>query len=189
MRFDVQKGFEEDGHVSRSEILADFGEALAQTVRASSHKKSRVASAAVPQVSVAIVWDPATPAGERQLWMTYLLTRAAHAAKESANQRLPLGDRQASFEEEVRARLMALNTFRNLKTQGSQTASAYFSDLDRVEAAGYLREYAWRYLHQAAWTTAPVGLQLKAFDEWRAAHLTSHVPVTRGRIALRLATK
>jgi hypothetical protein len=186
MRFSVQEGFEEDGHVSRSEILSMLGEAVVHTLR-DPEPNNQVAS--VPQVNVAIVWDPATPAGERQLWMTYLLTRAAHMAQETSTQNLPLGDQQASFEEEVRARTMALNTFRSLKTQGSQEASAYFSDLDRVEAAGFLREYAWRYLHHASWTSAPVGLNLEAFDKWRAAYLTNHVPVTHGRIALRLATK
>ena len=184
MRFSIQEGFEEDGHVSRSEILAAVGEAVAH---APTPQQSKGLVAGVPRVNVSIVWDPKTPASENQLWMTYLLTRAAQIAKETSNQDVPLGDRQPSFDEEVRARTMAVNTFRNLNTQGPQLKSVYFDDLDRVEAAGFLREYAWRYLHAVTWTTPPTGLDLKAFDEWRATHLTDHVAVTYGRIALRLA--
>jgi hypothetical protein len=184
MRFSVQDGFEEDGHVSRSEILAAVGEAAA---RAPKPQESKDLLAAVPRVNVSIVWDPKTPTAENQLWMTYLLTRAAQIAKESSNRDFPLGDRQASFDEEVRARTMAINTFRNLKTKGPQPNSAYFSDLDRVESAGFLKEYAWRYLHAATWITPPPGLDLNAFDAWRVTHLTNHVAVTYGRINLRLA--
>lgn len=184
MRFSVQEGFEEEGHVSRSEILAALSGAVVQApaVRDSKHQV-----AALREVNVAIVWDPATPAAENQLWMTYLLTRAAQAAKESSDHELPLGERQATFDEEVRARTMAVSTFRNLQSKGPKLESVYFSDLDRVEAAGFLPEYAWRYLRQDSWSTPP-GLKLKAFDEWRSAYLTDHVAVTHGRIALRLAT-
>jgi hypothetical protein len=173
MRFTVQDGFEEDGHVSRSEILATLGPSVVN-----------VPAPSEPKVNVAIVWDPQTPTAENQLWMTYLLTRAAQIAQESTSQDLPLGDWQPGFDEEVRARTMAVNTFRSLKNKGPQPQSAYFSDLDRVEAAGFLREYAWRYLHDASWTTAPVGLNLKAFDEWRAAVIPHHIAVTYGRIRL-----
>jgi hypothetical protein len=176
MRFSVQDGFEEDGHVSRSEILAALGPAVVN-----------VPAPREPKVNVAIVWDPKTPTAENQLWMTYLLTRAAQIAQESSRQDLPPGDWQAGFDEEVRARTMAVNTFRNMKSKGPQPRSAYFNDLDRVESAGFLREYAWRYLHGASWTTLPPGLKLPAFDEWRAAYIPNHKAVTYGRISLRLA--
>jgi hypothetical protein len=87
----------------------------------------------------------------------------------------------------VRARTMAVNTFRTLQAKEPKLESTYFSDLDRVEAAGFLPEYAWRYLHHVSWSTPP-GLKLQAFDAWRATHLTNHVAVTHGQIALRLAT-
>jgi hypothetical protein len=178
MRFTVQQGFEEDGHVSRSEILAALGEEVVRPLE----------SIAVPRVNVAIVWDPQTPAAEKQLWMTYLLTRASQAAQESSDRELPLGERQASFEEETRARTMAVNTFRDLQARGLKVESTYFSDLERVDAAGFLREYVWRYLRRDSWITAPPGLKLTAFDEWRASYLEHHVAVTHGAIALRLAT-
>ena len=77
---------------------------------------------------------------------------------------------------------------RALKLERAEPASAYFSDIDRVEAAGFLREYVWSFLRQASWNAAPGGLDLPAFEAWRAEHLSNHKPVTHGRIAFRLAS-
>ncbi|MGH8258246.1 MAG: hypothetical protein ACREUG_00990 [Steroidobacteraceae bacterium] len=136
---------------------------------------------------VAILWDPATPPGERKLWTVYLYTRAAFLANESGSEQLPLGVRAPSFEGEVRARRVALGLFRQLEAEDSAFGSIYFDDLDQVAAAGFLREYVWRYLKQPSWTRQPQGLRLERFDAWRAVHLRHHVPVTYGRIAVRLA--
>lgn len=182
VHLNVQKGFEEEGHVSRSEVLDALGEIWARgPIRATQQVPAKM--------NVAIVWDPATPAPERQIWMTYLMTRAAHAARESESRLLAPGDREATFDEEVRARTVAVGAFRTLQTQSERLESAYFSDLDRVEAAGFLREYVWSYLRQPSWGAPPAGLALKAFEAWRAQHLRGHVAVTHGRIALRLATQ
>jgi hypothetical protein len=184
MRLDVQRGFEDDGQVSRGEVLAAIGDALAHPAEQSGEE--RQAARANARLNVAILWDPLTPERERELWTVYLFTRAAQAAKESEDHVLPPGERAASFEEEVRARRMAVNVFRKLAQQDPPLRSRYFSDLDRVETAGYLREYVWRYLNSPAWSE-PQGLNLTAFDAWRAHNLARHHAVTHGRIALRLA--
>jgi len=184
MRLDVQHGFEDDGHVSRGEVLAALGDALAHPSAPSADE--RAAAHANSRLNVAILWDPRTPERERELWTVYLFTRAAQAAKESEDHALPAGEREASFEEEVRARRMAVNVFRKLTLQDPPLHSRYFADLDRVETAGFLREYVWRYLHGASWRE-PEGLNLAAFDAWRASNLAHHRAVTYGRIALRLA--
>lgn len=136
---------------------------------------------------VAILFDPQTPPNERQLWTIYLYTRAALAASESDAGPLPLGIRAPSFEGEVRARRVAVGLFRQLDRDDPDFGSRYFDDLDRVESAGFMREYVWRYLKQPSWSAPPAGLQLTQFDAWRAVHLRYHVPVTHGRIAVRLA--
>jgi hypothetical protein len=184
MRLEVGRGFEEDGQVSRSEVLEALGEVL-------EHAPVVAAAAAPPTAPtrVAILWDPSTPHAEEQLWTVYLFTRAAQAAKESETRTLPLGERIASFEEEVRARRVAVNVFRTLARQDSSFRSAYFSDLDQVDEAGFLREYVWRYLHAPSWDRQPEGLKLHAFDLWRSGHLLHHHAVTYGRISLRLATQ
>jgi hypothetical protein len=135
---------------------------------------------------VAILWDPATPVQESRIWLAYLFARAAYAAGESG-EALTAGERVASFEEEVRGRTMAVNMFRALKRNDARLASVYFSDIDRVEAAGFLREYVWSYFHKGSWKTPPAGLNLDGFNAWRATHLLNHVPVTHGRIAFRMA--
>jgi hypothetical protein len=137
---------------------------------------------------VTILWDTTTPKAERELWMSYLYTRAAQAAKESDDRTLELGEREASFDEEVRARRVAVNLYRSMLRKDPGVHSAYFTDLERVDGAGFLREYVWRYLHSPSWPT-PDALNLHAFDAWRATHLTAHRPVTHGRIAIRLATE
>ncbi|HXS26057.1 MAG TPA: hypothetical protein VN730_00165 [Steroidobacteraceae bacterium] len=136
---------------------------------------------------VAILTDPQTPPNERELWAIYLYTRAALAASESDAQPLPLGVRAPSFEGEVRARRVAVGLFRKLERDDPGFGSRYFDDLDRVESAGFMREYVWRYLKQPSWSAAPPGLQLTQFDAWRAVHLRYHVPETHGSIAVKLA--
>ncbi len=136
---------------------------------------------------MAILFDPETPPSERQLWTIYLYTRAALAASESDAGPLPLGIRAPSFEGEVRARRVAVGLFRQLERDDPEFGSRYFDDLDRIESAGFMREYVWRYLKQPSWSASPPGLQLTQFDTWRAVHLRYHVPVTHGSIAVRLA--
>jgi hypothetical protein len=87
----------------------------------------------------------------------------------------------------MRGRSIAVNMFRELRRNDARLVSDYFSDIDRVEAAGFLREYVWSYLRRGSWKAPPAGLNLEAFDSWRATHLLNHVPVTHGRIAFRIA--
>jgi hypothetical protein len=186
-RFDVALGFEEDGDIGRGEILAAIGEAIPGSADAVAQARARAAAPADSSVKVAILWDPETPEGESKIWLAYLFARAAFAANETAGGPA-VGERESSFEEEVRGRQIALTTFRALKRDSAQPASAYFNDIDRVEAAGFLREYVWSYLRHSSWTTTPENLDVAGFEAWRAEHLAHHTPVTHGRIAFRLAS-
>jgi hypothetical protein len=186
-RFDVALGFEEDGDIGRSEILAAIDTAIPASANVVAEARARAAAPADPSMKLAILWDPETPEEESKIWLAYLFARAAYAANETAGGPAA-GERESTFEEEVRGRAIALTTFRALKREHAQPESAYFSDIDRVEAAGFLREYVWSYLRHASWSTTPAGLDLAGFDAWRAEHLTNHKPITRGRIAFRLAS-
>ena len=185
-RFDIAPGFEEDGAISHGEILAALGRAIPATPAATLEARARAAAEAAVASRITIMWDPATPVEENRIWLAYLFARAAYAVRESTGEAVA-GERDASFEEEVRGRSVALSTFRDLKRSDARLASAYFSDIDRIEAAGFLREYVWSYLHRASWLTPPADLRLAAFDAWRAEHLPDHVAVTHGRIAFRLS--
>ncbi len=185
-RFDIAPGFEEDGALSHGEILAALGQAIPATAAATLEARARAAAEAAVASKVTIMWDPATPVEENRIWLAYLFARAAYAVRENIGE-AAAGERNASFEEEVRGRSVALSTFRDLKRSDAHLASAYFSDIDRVEAAGFLREYVWSYLHHLNWAAPPADLKLAAFNAWRAEHLTDHVPVTHGRIMFRLS--
>jgi hypothetical protein len=188
IRLDVKRGFEEDASISRGEILAALREALPTSPNAVARARA-AAVAADSAMHVAILWDPATPEQEGRIWMTYLFARAAYAANQSEGVQPALGEREASFEEELRGRTMAVDAFREMKRHDAQLVSAYFSDIDRVAAAGFLREYVWSYLRRASWRAVPGGLDLRGFNDWRALHLPNHIAVTHGRIAFRLASQ
>lgn len=161
--------------------------AMGLAAAAAASPETALRAVRAPQPYVAILWDPATPAGERRLWTAYLYTRAASLASESDRAPLAPGVHAPSFEGEVRARRVAVGVFRELEREDATFGSVYFDDLDQVESAGFLREYVWRYLKQPSWTAEPAGLALAEFDAWRAVHLRYHIPVTHGRIAVRLA--
>jgi hypothetical protein len=186
-RYDVALGFEEDGDIGRSEILAAIGDAIPASAELVAKARARANEPADSSVKVAILWDPETPEGESKIWLAYLFARAAFAANETAGGPA-VGERESSFEEEVRGRQIALTTFRAMKRDSAQPESAYFSDIDRVEAAGFLREYVWSYLRHPSWGVMPGGLDIAGFDAWRAEHLAHHTAVTHGRIAFRLAS-
>ena len=185
-RFDVALGFEEDGDIGRGEILAALGAAIPASPDAVAKARVRV-NEPDSAMKLAILWDPETPEEESKIWLAYLFARAAFAANETAGGPA-VGERESSFEEEVRGRQIALTTFRAMKRDSAPPESAYFNDIDRVEAAGFLREYVWSYLRHPSWKTAPANLDVAGFETWRAEHLTNHQPVTHGRIAFRLAS-
>jgi len=186
-RFEAAPGLGEDALLSRGEILEALGQAIPDTAAPVAAARARARAEAEAAGKVAIVWDPATPREESRIWLAYLFARAAYAVSEHSGAAAP-ADRDASFEEEVHGRTTALNMFRALRHTDGRVASAYFSDIDRVEAAGFLREYVWTYLRRDSWHATPPGLDLAAFDTWRATHLKDHVPVTHGRIRFRVAS-
>ena len=74
---------------------------------------------------------------------------------------------------EVDARRAALREYRARPANGRR--SSYFQALSKVDAAGFLDEYVWTYLHRDAWgTTPPHELSMGAFEEFRARELGSH---------------
>jgi hypothetical protein len=186
-RFDVALGFEEDGDLGRGEILAALAGSIPAKADVVAQARDRAAGTQDDSsMKLSILWDPETPEEESKIWLAYLFARAAFAANETAGGPAA-GERESTFDEEVRGRTIALTTFRALKRETAQLASAYFNDIDRVEAAGFLREYVWGYLHNASWAT-PEGLDMRGFDTWSAEHLANHKAVTHGRIAFKLAS-
>src|SRR4029453_11963729 len=128
-RFDVALGFEEDGDLGRGEILAAIGDAIPASADGGGKGGGGAPQPEDASVKVAILWDPETPEGESKIWLAYLFARAAFAANETAGGPA-VGERESSFEEEVRGRQIALTTFRALQRDSAQPESAYIRDID-----------------------------------------------------------
>jgi hypothetical protein len=113
--------------------------------------------------------DPADAA----MWLAYAveLTKYAREHPETAP---PCGGTfEAPYQLEIDARLAALREYRARPANGRR--SSYFQVLSKVEAAGFLDEYVWNYLHRDAWgATPPHELSMGAFEEFRARELPTH---------------
>jgi hypothetical protein len=133
--------------------------------------------------SVAINWNPsAVSQKEGALWLGYLLARVQYRTQNNTQAQY-YGAQPAGFEEEVAARDTASQIYVGLKEKDRDLNVAYFNDLERVRAAGFMREYVWIYLHRESWSD-PGGLRLDEFDQWRRANLAGHRAVTYGSISL-----
>lgn len=135
------------------------------------------------EARLALNWNPsAVPQKEGALWLGYLIARVQYR-----DVHMPpapyYGPQPPGFEEEVAARDTAVEIYVGLKEKDRDLNVAYFNDLVRVRAAGFIREYVWVYLHRGDWSD-PGELRLKEFEDWRRANLSGHRAVTYGSISL-----
>ncbi|MCG8671933.1 MAG: hypothetical protein MI867_21195 [Pseudomonadales bacterium] len=79
-----------------------------------------------------------------------------------------------SFEKEVCARKQAIEAFENASRK-YRNYHRYLEDLSKVNRAGFLNEYTWKYLHKAHWFR-PEGLALGKFESWLRLGLPGHEP-------------
>ena len=109
-----------------------------------------------------------------QSWVSYSLARSVC--------QLQIGGenpaRASSFECEVMARHLLLDTWLEKQTENPDLADEYLDDLSRVHDAGYLDEYIARYFGKRHWEL-PNDLDETAFNKWRRKNLRGHKPQTR----------
>jgi hypothetical protein len=141
-----------------------------------------VSYAEEPSLSVAIEWNPENPKGEGAFWLLYLSTRALYIEKHSSLYEKKEGPITPTFDEECEARKVVVESYRQIKESDKELNVPYFNDLDRIEKAGYLREYVWTYFYQFNWKKKPEDLKLEAFDKWRLVELKDHEAITKGRV-------
>ncbi|HEY1266733.1 MAG TPA: hypothetical protein VGH16_05715 [Candidatus Binatia bacterium] len=135
------------------------------------------------EARLAVNWNPsAVSQKEGALWLGYLLARIQYRSQNNTTAAY-YGPQPAGFEEEVAARDTAGQIYVELRQKERDLNVAYFNDLERVRAAGFMREYVWMYLNRGAWSD-PGGLRLAEFDQWRRANLAGHRAVTYGSISL-----
>lgn len=142
------------------------------------------ARSAAGQLTVSVLWDDAMTNKQAGVWMGYLFARVQYVSDHARDYPNVPGIVQARFEEEVHARGEAVEIYRDIRTRKPEMANEYFDALERVHAAGFMREYVWHYLKQPEWS-APAGtLRASEFQAWSAQHIPNHRAETRGRIKL-----
>jgi hypothetical protein len=145
--------------------------------------KAPAAPAAPRQLTISIDWGDAMTTRESGLWIGYLFARMDFIGRNGGRYHRVPGVIIPIFDEEVFARGEAANIYRNLKQQNKAMESPYFNDLEKVDAAGFMPEYVWRYLKRNEWSTAPPNLRAAEFDRWSRGNLNSkHAPETRGNV-------
>lgn len=147
-----------------------------------------VATAPQRQLTITVLWDDAMTTRESGLWIGYLFARMEFVSRNGELYNRVPGVITPIFDEEVFARGEAAKIYRELRAKGSGSDSAYFNDLEKVDRAGFMREYVWQYLHRDAWGPAPATLRSGDFERWARSNLGQHVVETRGRVAFQTGT-
>ena len=173
LRLSLRSEVADELEEARQQILADLADAFA----ARPARPVDGASSALPESSIEI--DPANDPAETQLWAAYA-TELLRASRDAPGAIPPCGGPlRPTFATELAARGTALREYlaRDVRPPG------YFADLGRVEAAGFLDEYVWHYLHDVEIDKAPpAGLDLAAFETFRQRELATHQVRTGARV-------
>jgi hypothetical protein len=106
-----------------------------------------------------------------QSWVSYSLSRGVC--------QLIIGGenpaRESSFDCEVRARRLLLDTWLEQQAEYPDLHDEYLDELSSVQSAGYLEEYVARYFRKEHWLL-PDDLDDAAFNKWRRTNLRRHTP-------------
>lgn len=151
---------------ARAQILATMAEAFAA-------RPARPRAQPAEQPGTSIVIEPGNDPAEASLWFHYVNVLLGTATDEP--ERLPPcgGALVPGYQAELTARRSALREF--LARDAAERGSEYFSDLAKIDAAGFLEEYVWHFLRdQRLDKNPPAGLELDAFREWLARNFPAH---------------
>jgi len=109
-----------------------------------------------------------------QSWVSYSLTRSTCQLQIGGDNPA----RASSFDCEVTARRLLLQTWLEQKAEVSTPKEEYLDDLAQVQNAGYLDEYVAMYLEKKHWNR-PDDLEIRSFRRWQRKHLRHHEAETR----------
>jgi hypothetical protein len=141
-------------------------------------------SAIAAERGVTIEWDPSESAeGAGTIWLGYLVARTAYRDEH----KLPLpasGEIIPTFAEEVSARSSATTIYQELKAKDKKLHNAYWEQMVKVAANGFMPAYVWTYLRRPSWSERDAPRNLEAFASWRVSALKGHKPETHGRLAV-----
>ena len=109
-----------------------------------------------------------------QSWVSYSLARSTCQLQIGGDNPA----RESSFECELTARRLLLDTWLEQKAENPMLQDDYLDELSSIQAAGYLREYVARYFRKRHWES-PRDLDMSAFKKWRRTNLPGHKPQMR----------
>lgn len=158
--------------------------ALCATAAAASPNSKRPAPQASKPLTVTVLWDNAMTGKEAGIWMGYLFARMKYVSNHGGQYARVAGVVAPRYEEEVHARTEAVHIYRDIRARKPEMAAPYFDALDKVEAAGFMREYVWQFLRRPEWAAPNSPLRSVEFEHWARDALRDHRVETRGRIAL-----
>jgi hypothetical protein len=162
---------------AREQVLA----AIAVALSARTGGAALVAAEPLQEASIDVEANPDTASAAA--WLAYAVELARYSG-EHPETRPACGGRLApGYAAELAARQSALREYQ-VRAAVARTSS-YFNELARVEAAGFLDEYVWRFLRNERWdVAAPAGLELDAFDRFRERELATHVVQSGARVRI-----
>jgi hypothetical protein len=151
---------------AREQILESLAEAIAARPR-------RVMPAPPTSGEASIEMNADGDAADAAVWLAYAVELGKYA-REHPDAAPPCGGIfEPTYQLEIDARLAALREYRARPANGRR--SSYFNVLSKVEAAGFLDEYVWSYLHRDSWGSSPPReLSMGAFEEFRDRELGAH---------------
>lgn len=170
---------------ARSEILAALADAMEDSLAntRAAHRGNAANAESPPVQEASIEVDSHYDADTAALWLSYALELVKYSREHPAT-RPPCGGRLLpGYAAELSARRAALEEYRG---RDPATRSArYFDELLRIDAAGFLDEYAWHYLRNDRWDlTPPAELDLAAFEAYRQSELATHVVQSGARVRI-----
>jgi len=174
LRLSLREEVRDEIPEARTEILTTIADALAE-------RPARPAPDPSPRAAESSIdIDPGTEPAEASLWFSYA-AELLRASRETAGAMPACGGALVPrYLTELAARRAALREFRSrdAATRGSE----YFSQLERIDAAGFLDEYVWHFLRNETETTVPAGLDLPGFESFRLRELAAHAPQTGAHV-------
>jgi hypothetical protein len=108
--------------------------------------------------------------GKSQGWLAYALMRRIWIDKKFHERHPSKPTYEATFDEELEARDAAVGTWSEQKVKGTDP---YFTELERVRDAGFLREYVWFCVPHQPWDR-PSNLRTSGFSMWLSKELPHH---------------
>ncbi len=181
LRLSLRAELSDELDEARPEIFAAIADAIATATAARRRDAAAATPAPVQEASIEV--DSHYDADTAALWLSYALELVRYSREHPAT-RPPCGGRLVpGFAAELSARRAALDEYRS--RDAAHRGAGYFDELLRIEAAGFLDEYAWHYLRNERWDVAPPSdMDLAGFEAYRRSELATHVVQSGARVRI-----